>query len=211
MIVVHHLNNSRSQRIVWMLEEMGLDYEIAHHARDSVTRLAPPELLAVHPLGKSPVIEDGGRVVAESGAILEYLVERHGAGKFAPNRASDAWVDYIQWMHFAEGSAMLPLMLALYTSRLGEAGAPLWPRIQSEIASHLGYIDHSLKGRDYIVGESFTAADPQIVFVLEAASSSGALAAFAEASRYLAAMQARPAYQAAVRKGGPYDLGGNRS
>ncbi len=211
MIVVHHLNNSRSQRIIWMLEEMGLGYEIAHHARDPVTRLAPPELLAIHPLGKSPVIEVDGQVVAESGAILEYLVERHGEGRFAPDRTSAAWVDYVQWMHFAEGSAMLPLMLALYTSRLGEASAPLWPRIQSEIAAHLGYIDQRLADRDFLVGDSFTAADAQIVFVLEAASSSGALAPFAAARRYLSAMQARPAYQEAVRKGGPYDLGGNRS
>ena len=210
MIVVHHLNNSRSQRIVWMLEEMGLDYEIAHHARDAVTRLAPPELLQVHPLGKSPVIEDGGKVVAESGAILEYLSERYGKGRFAPGRDTDQWVDYIQWMHFAEGSAMLPLMLALYTGRLGEAGAPLWPRIQSEIANHLGYVDKALAGRDFIVGDSLTCADAQIVFVLEAADASGALAPYAEARRYLTAMQSRPAYRRSVDKGGPYDLGGNR-
>jgi len=119
-------------------------------------------------------------------------------------------VDYIQWMHFAEGSAMLPLMLALYTGRLGEAGAPLWPRIQSEIANHLGYVDKALAGRDFIVGDSLTCADAQIVFVLEAADASGALAPYAEARRYLTAMQSRPAYRRSVDKGGPYDLGGNR-
>ena len=129
MLVVHHLNNSRSQRIIWLLEEMGVEYEIAHHARDAVTKLAPPELLEVHALGKSPVIVDGAEVVAESGAIIEYLIERKGGQAFAPARASHDWVSYVQWLHYAEGSAMLPLLLALYAGRLGEAAAPLWPRI----------------------------------------------------------------------------------
>ena len=211
MIVVHHLNNSRSQRIVWLLEELGLDYEIAHHARDAVTRLAPPELLEVHPLGKSPVIEDGSVVVAESGAIIEYLIERHGNGALAPARSSADWVAYVQWLHYAEGSAMLPLMLALYAGRLGEAAAPLWPRIQGEVTANLSYINTAVTGRSFIVGDSLTGADIQIAFVLEAAAVNGALAAYPEAARYLAALQARPGYQRAVVKGGPYDLGGNRS
>ena len=211
MIIVHHLNNSRSQRILWMLEEMGVAYEIAHHKRDSVTRLAPPELLAVHPLGKSPVIEDDGQVVAESGAILEYLIERHGGGAFAPDRASKDWVAYVQWMHYAEGSAMLPLLLALYAGRLGDAAQPLWPRIQGEIGANLAFMEKSLEGKSFLVGDRLTAADVQVVFVLEAADANGALAAFPNAKRYLAALQARPAYKRAVEKGGPYDLGGNRS
>lgn len=210
MIVVHHLNNSRSQRIVWLLEELGLDYEIAHHARDAVTKLAPPELLEVHPLGKSPVIEDHGVVVAESGAIIEYLIERHGAGALAPTRSSADWVAYVQWLHYAEGSAMLPLMLALYAGRLGEAAAPLWPRIQGEVTANLSYINTAVTGRSFIVGDSLTGADIQIAFVLEAADANGALAAYPEAARYLAALQARPGYRRSVEKGGPYDLGGNR-
>ena len=188
MIVVHHLNNSRSQRIVWLLEELGLDYEIAHHARDAVTRLAPPELLEVHPLGKSPVIEDGSVVVAESGAIIEYLIERHGNGALAPARASADWVAYVQWLHYAEGSAMLPLMLALYAGRLGDAAAPLWPRIQGEIAANLGYMNTAVTGRSFLVGDSLTGADIQIAFVLEAADANGVLAAYPEAARYLAAL-----------------------
>jgi len=211
MIVVHHLNNSRSQRIVWLLEELGLDYEIAHHTRDKVTRLAPPELLEVHPLGKSPVIEDQGVVVAESGAIIEYLIERHAGGRMAPARSTAAWVAYVQWMHYAEGSAMLPLMLALYAGRLGESAAPLWPRIQGEITANLRYMNTAVTGRDFIVGDSLTGADIQIAFVLEAADANGALASWPEAARYLAGLQARPAYRRAVEKGGAYDLGGNRS
>ena len=211
MIVIHHLNNSRSQRIVWLLEEMGCEYEIAHHARDALTKLAPPELLEVHPLGKSPVIVDGGNVVAESGAIIEYLIERRGGGRFAPARSAKDWSAYVQWMHYAEGSAMLPLMLALYAGRLGEAAAPLWPRIQGEITANLTYINSAVTGRDFLVGDDLTGADVQIAFVLEAADANGALAAYPEAARYLATLQARPAYQRAVTKGGPYDLGGNRS
>jgi glutathione S-transferase len=211
VIIVHHLNNSRSQRILWMLEEMGVAYEIAHHKRDSVTRLAPPELLAVHPLGKSPVIVDDGQVVAESGAILEYLIERHGGGAFAPDRASKDWVAYVQWMHYAEGSAMLPLLLALYAGRLGDAAAPLWPRIQGEIGANLAFMEKSLEGKSFLVGDRLTAADVQVVFVLEAADANGALAAFPNSKRYLEALQARPAYKRAVEMGGPYDLGGNRS
>ena len=132
-IKVHHLNESRSQRILWMLEELALDYEIVPYARDAVTRLAPPELKKIHPLGKSPVIEDNGRVVAESGAILDYLARWHGGGRFCFAPDDPQWPDYLHWMHYAEGSAMLPLMLQLYTMRLGEAGAPLQPRIASEI------------------------------------------------------------------------------
>ena len=210
MIVVHHLNNSRSQRIVWLLEELGLEYEIAHHARDAVTKLAPPELLEVHPLGKSPVIEDGGVVVAESAAIVDYLIERHGNGALAPARSSADWVAYVQWLHYAEGSAMLPLMLALYAGRLGDAAAPLWPRIQGELTANLSYINTAVTGRSFIVGDSLTGADVQIAFVLEAAAANGVLAAYPEAARYLASLQARPAYLRSVQKGGPYDLGGNR-
>lgn len=211
MIIVHHLNNSRSQRILWMLEEMGVDYEIVHHQRDSVTRLAPPDLLAVHPLGKSPVIVDDGVVVAKSGAILEYLIERHGGGAFAPERSSKDWVAYVQWMHYAEGSAMLPLLLALYAGRLGDAAQPLWPRIHGEIGANLSFIETSVTDKDFLVGDRLTAADVQIDFVLEAADANGALAAFPQCKRYLGALQARPAYRRAVEKGGPYDLGGNRS
>ena len=146
MIEVHHLDNSRSQRILWLLEELGLEYQIVPYKRDPKTRLAPPELKAIHPLGKSPVIRDQGMVVAESGAIVEYLVGKYGNGRLAPPRdlSSPDYVAYLQWLHFAEGSAMLPLLLKLYVGRLKEAGAPLWPRIDSELKNHFDYMSAAL-------------------------------------------------------------------
>ena len=157
MLTVHHLNDSRSQRILWLLEELGVPYEIKHYARDATTRLAPPELIAVHPLGKSPVITDEGRTVHESGAIIDYIIRRHGGGRLAPAIGTDAYETYNQWLHYAEGSAMLPLMLFMYVGRLGEAAAPLQPRIESELANHLGYVEKSLAGRDYSWARSLPA------------------------------------------------------
>jgi len=202
MIQVHHLNNSRSQRILWLLEELGLDYEIVAYQRDPVTNLAPPELKRIHPLGKSPVLVEDGTVVIESGAIVDYLIQRHGQGRLMPVVGSADWIQYIQWLQFAEGSAMLPLMLGLYCGRLGEAAAPLLPRIKSEVANHLGYLDGALDGRDFLVGSELTGADIQTSFVLEAAR--GALAEYPNLVRYLAGLQARPAYRRAVERGGPY-------
>lgn len=207
MITVHHLNESRSQRVLWLLEELGLDYEIVRHARDAQTRLAPPELTVIHPLGKSPVITDEGRVIAESGAIIDYVIRRHGAGRMAPDPASPEYDDYQHWLHYAEGSAMLPLMLNMYVGRLGEAGAPLRPRIDSEIANHLGYVDGALAGRDYLLGECLTGADVQMSFVPELAKAMGRLEAYPNMAAWIARLHARPAWQAALDKGGEYLLG----
>jgi glutathione S-transferase len=206
MIVVHHLNDSRSQRVLWLLEELGLPYEIRHYARDATTRLAPPELLAVHPLGKSPVIEDGAQKVIESGAIIDYLIRHHGAGRLQPAVGTPDFEAYQQWLHYAEGSAMLPLMLRLYTSRLGEAAAPLAPRINSELANHLGYVDRALQGRDWLVGDSLTGADIQMSFVGEAART--LRAGYPAMDAWVKRFQARPAYQRALERGGPYTLAG---
>jgi glutathione S-transferase len=203
MIVVHHLNDSRSQRILWLLEELGLDYEIKRYQRDATTRLAPPELKAIHPLGKSPVVTEGDRTLIESGAIVDYIVRRHGGGRLAPDPASAAYDRHVQWLHYAEGSAMLPLMLQLYVSRLGEAGAPLKPRIDSELANHLGYVEQSLAGRDWLLGD-FTAADIQMSFVGELARVYGLHAAHPNIAAWVARFQARPAYKAALEKGGAY-------
>ncbi|MGD0108157.1 MAG: glutathione S-transferase [Rhodopila sp.] len=178
MITVHHLNDSRSQRILWLLEELGIPYEIQRYQRDAQTRFAPPELKSIHPLGKSPVISDDGRVIIESGAIIDYLIRHHGGGRLQPDPASPAYDDYVQWLHFAEGSAMLPLLLKLYVSRLGPAGAPLGPRIESEIANHLGYIDQMLAGRDYLLGSELTGADIQLSFVGEIAGARADRAAY---------------------------------
>lgn len=207
MIKVHHLNESRSQRILWLLEELGLSYEIIQHKRDPQTRLAPPSLTDVHPLGKSPVIHDGELVVIESGAIIDYVIRRHGGGRLAPDAASADYDRYQQWLHYAEGSAMLPLMLNMYVGRLGEAGAPLHPRIQSEIANHLSYVDQSLAGREYFVGEALTGADIQMSFVPEVAKAMGKLADYPHMAAWIERMHARPAWKTALDKGGPYALG----
>jgi glutathione S-transferase len=207
MIKVHHLNNSRSQRILWLLEELGLDYEIIHYQRDPVTRLAPPELKAVHPLGKSPVITDGDLVVAESGAIIEYLVRKYGGGRLLPASDSPEYIRYLQWMHFAEGSAMLPLLLALYVGRLGEAGAPLKPRINSEIDNHLRYLDTELGDREFLLGAELSAADIQVSFVVEVADARNLLDNYVNLSHYAERIHSRPAYLRALERGGPYRLG----
>ncbi len=147
MLTLHHLNDSRSQRILWLLEELGAPYEMVRYQRNAETRLAPPELAKIHPLGKSPVIVDGDIRIAESGAIVDYVIRRYGKGAMMPAPDSADYEAYNEWLHYSEGSAMLPLMLNLYVSRLKEAGAPLHPRIDGEIANHLGYIDSALQGQ----------------------------------------------------------------
>ncbi|MET3527005.1 glutathione S-transferase family protein [Phenylobacterium koreense] len=207
MLVVHHLNDSRSQRILWLLEELGLPYEVKTYLRDATTRLAPPELKAVHPLGKSPVITEDGATINESGAIIDYVLRRHAAGRLAPPMGTPQYEAHQQWLHYAEGSAMLPLMLLMYVSRLGEAGAPLQPRIEDELANHLGYLNRSLEGRDYLMGADFTAADIQMSFVGEVAGAFGRFEAYPNIAAWVRRFQARPAYRAALEKGGPYSLG----
>jgi glutathione S-transferase len=206
MITIHHLNDSRSQRILWLLEELGLPYEIRSYARDSETRLAPPELEAVHPLGKSPVVEMDGEVLFESGAIIETIVRRKGAGRLMPPPDSPDYDRAIMWLHYAEGSAMLPLMLLLYTSRLGEGAAPLKPRLDSELARHLGFVDHSLQGRHYLVGDDLTAADIQMSFVAEIAGAFGLRGAYPAMADWIARLHARPAWQRALEQGGAYSF-----
>ena len=203
MIIVHHLNDSRSQRILWLMEELGLPYEIKQYKRLD-TRLAPPELKAIHPLGKSPVITDKGKTIYESGAIIDYVIRRHASGRLQPDPATPEYDDYMMWMHYAEGSAMLPLMLNLYVSRLGEGGAPLHPRIESEIANHLGYLDSHLKGRSFLVGSSLTGADIQMSFIPEIAEVYGKRATFKNLDAWIKGLHARPAYKKALEKGGPY-------
>jgi glutathione S-transferase len=206
MIVVHHLNDSRSERILWLLEELEIPYELRSYQRDATTRLAPPELAQVHPLGKSPVVEIDGRVIIESGAIVEIVTRRFGGGRLRPAEDSPLYDDYVQWLHYAEGSAMLPLMLNLYVSRLGPAGAPLHPRIEGEIANHLGHVDRSLAGRDYLLDE-FSAADVQMSFVGEVAGAFGKRAAYPNLDAWTKRLQARPAYRRALERGGPYSFG----
>ncbi len=204
MLIVHHLNDSRSHRILWLLEELDLPYEIRHYARDANTRLAPPALAAVHPLGKSPVLSDGDRAFIESGAIVDYLVRRHGGGRLQPATDSAAYDEYQQWLHYAEGSAMLPLMLKLYVSRLGAAGAPLEPRIEGELANHLGFVDRTLADRAWLVEDTFSGADVQMSFVGEAATARAPRGRYPNLEAWVARFQQRPAYARAIARGGPY-------
>ncbi len=207
-VIVHHLEESRSQRVLWLLEELGLDYEVRRYPRNPQTRLAPADLKAIHPLGKSPVLEADGKVYAESGAIIEYFAETQAGGKLAVAPGDPARADYLFWLHFAEGSAMLPLLLKLYVGLLGEAGAPLMQmRVEPEIDNHLSFANAALEGRDYFAADRFTAADIQMSFVLDAAGQRGGLERYPNLVRVRQTQQQRPAYQRALERGGPYKMG----
>lgn len=205
MIEVHHLNNSRSQRVLWLLEELGLPYEVVRYQRDPATMQAPPALRQVHPLGKSPVVRDGGETVAETGAIVEHLLERHGQGRLVPAAGSPEAARYRHWLHFAEGSAMPPLLVKLYAQRLGEPAAPLVARIDAQLAGMLDYLEAELGRSAWFAGGTLTAADIMMSFPLEVAVQRGGL----DATRprlwaLLNALQQRPAYRRALERGGPY-------
>lgn len=221
MITVHHLNNSRSQRVLWLLEELGLPYEIQRYQRDAQTMLAPPALKAVHPLGKSPVITDDGTTVAESGAIVEYLVERYGEGRLAPKTGTPERLRYTYWLHYAEGSAMPPLVMKLVFTRLKSAPMPFFIRpiaraiadraltgfVEPQAKLHLDYLERELGKSPWFAGPDFTAADVQMSFPLEAAAARGGLdAARPKLMDFLARIHARPAYLRALEKGGRYEL-----
>ena len=221
MIIVHHLDNSRSQRILWLLEELGLEYEIKRYQRDPKTMLAPPSLRAIHPLGKSPVITDDGVTIAESGAIVEYLVERYGNGRLIPAAGSPDKLRYTYWLHYAEGSAMPPLLLKLVFDRIEKGPMPLLVRpvgraiarrakssfIEPQIRQHLDYLDAELGKAPWFAGDLFTAADIQMSFPLEAAAARAGLDASQPRLRdFLQRIHARPAYQRALERGGEYGL-----
>ncbi|MEI6418396.1 MAG: glutathione S-transferase family protein [Sphingomonadales bacterium] len=206
MLIVHHLNNSRSQRILWLLEELGLPYQIKAYSRDAVTNLAPPELKAVHPLGKSPVLEDDGQIIFESGAITDYIIRKHGGGRLAPTPGTAAHEDYLMWLHFAEGSAMTPFLLALYTQRLGDAAAPLQPRIQEQIGSHVAYLSARLGSNDWLVDNTLSGADIMMSFIAEIAAVQGLGAHFPNVLTYAKRIQARPAWLAGADKTEPYNF-----
>lgn len=206
--IVHHLNESRSQRVLWLLEELGVQYEVKRYERNAQTRLAPPELKAVHPLGKSPVVEKDGKVIAESGAIVEFLAESEAGGKLAVAPGDKDRADYLYWLHFAEGSAMLPPLLKLYVGMLGDAGAMLMQaRIDPEIDNHLSHANAALGSSDWFVGNRFTAADIEMSFVLDAGNARGGLSRYPNLVRARAAQQARPAYKRALERGGEYKMG----
>lgn len=206
MIIVHHLENSRSQRVLWMLEELGLPYQVKRYERNKTTMLAPPELKQVHPLGKSPVIEDtdGGHVIAETGAIVEYLVEK-ADGRLGAPAHRDSALRYRFWLHYAEGSLMPPLLLKLVLSKVPLMGKPAMKRIQPMIDVHLDYVETELKQRPWFAGDAMTAADIMMSFPLEAARSRAGLDTARPATiAWLDKVHARPAYQVALAQGGPY-------
>lgn len=226
MITIHHLEQSRSMRILWLLEELGAPYQIKHYQRDPVTSLAPPELLQVHPLGKSPIIEDGDITLPETGAIVEYLIGKYDQGQIGapmrPERGSREEVDYLHWIHFAEGTAMPPLVMSLVMSKVSEAKMPFFAKpiangivqrvrgavIDRNIQTQLDFVEKSLEGHDYMVGNHLTGADILMGFPLEAAAArAGAAQGRPNLKRFLATIHARPAYLRALKKAGPYDFG----
>jgi glutathione S-transferase len=204
MIVVHHLENSRSQRILWLLEELGLPYEVKRYERDSKTMLAPPELARIHPLGKAPVIEDQGRAIAETGAIVEYLVEK-AEGRLGPPANREAVLRYRHFLHYAEGSMMPPLFGLLVVGRLGLLGRPAREPILTMLGRHFDWLESELAERDWFAGDEFSAADVMMSFPLEIARTRAGLGAgHPHLIDWLERIHARPAYAAALKAGGPY-------
>ncbi len=221
MITVHHLNNSRSQRVLWLLEELGLPYDIQRYERDPETMLAPASLRQVHPLGKSPVITDGNLTLAESGAIVEYLVDRYGDGRLIPAPGTPERLRYTYWLHYAEGSAMPPLLLKLIFDKIEQSPMPFFARpiargivnqvknsfINPQITQHLDYMEAELGKGTWFAGPDFTAADIQLSFPLEAAAARAGLnASRPKLMAFLERIHSRPAYQQALERGGDYEL-----
>jgi len=220
MIVVHHLNNSRSQRVLWLLEELGIDYQIRHYQRDIKTMLAPPELRAVHPLGKSPVITDGDITVAETGAIIEYLLDTYGQERLRPQRGTAAGRQFTYWLHYAEGSVMPLLVMTLIFRRIETAPLPFFIRpvaraivgkvkegyLNPNTKNHFDFIETEIARTGWFAGDQFSAADIQMSFPVEAGQARGALANRPNLTAFLERIHARPAYRRALEKGGPFEL-----
>lgn len=217
MIIVHHLNNSRSQRVLWLLEELGVPFEVKRYERDAKTMLAPASLRAVHPLGKSPVITDDGRTIAETGAIVDYIVGRYADGRLIPPPDTDERLRYTYWLHFAEGSAMPPLVMTLLFGEIPKRAPALVRPIARMIGktvqssylnpmldSHLALMEAELARSAFFASDAFTAADVMMSFPVEAASARVGLGGYPKLEAWLRQIHARPAYQAALAKGGPY-------
>ena len=220
MLVVHHLENSRSQRVLWLLEELGLDYEVKRYDRDKTTNLAPKELKAVHPLGKSPVLEDGGAIIAETGAMIDYLLDRHGNGALRPAAGGADYERYRYWLHYAEGSAFPPLLLKLILTRMATAPMPFFAKpiaksitkaaadrfVDPQLALHFNYIESELGRSTWFAGAEFSGADVIMSFPLEAYASRGDISNMPNISNFLERIHARPAYKRALERGGPYTI-----
>ncbi len=214
MIIVHHLNNSRSQRVLWLLEELGLEYDIKFYERDPESMLAPESLKKIHPLGKSPVVTDGEKVIAESGAIMEYFTTK------SSKLIAKDHLRFVYWLHYAEGSLMTPLLLKLIFARLSQKPVPLLIRpiagaialgvnasyIDPQIKLHIDYLESELKQSEWFAGDDFSAADIQLSFPIEALESRSDLKKHPNLVKYLARIRSRPAYQRALQKGGPFKI-----
>lgn len=207
MIKVHHLNNSRSHRVLWLLEELNADYEIIKYQRDKITNLAPIELKKIHMLGKSPVITHNDKTIIESGAIVTYIIDQFAVEEFSPKITDEDYYQYIELIHYSEGSAIMPFLLLLYTRLLGENSKPLQPRIYSEIKNHLSFLSSSLDKNLFFFRNKFSGIDIMASFVLEAAKMSGSLQKFSNLEEILKRYQERAAYQKAIEIGGEYSLG----
>lgn len=197
MIVLHHLNKSRSKRIIWLLEDLGVEYRIQAYQRDAVTSLAPDELKQIHPLGKSPVIEYEGKVIAESGAMTEFLIDKYAADRLMPTKGTLEYAEYLQWIHFAESSAMLPLLLNLFLSKDGCETNFLGDYAQSEMVKVMGYFDQAVSGKSYLVGGRLSGADFMMSFVAEGLNNSGVISMFPNIEAYLQGLLELPAYRKA--------------
>jgi glutathione S-transferase len=208
-ITVHHLNNSKSQRVLWVLEELGLDYEIVFYQRDQ--GFAPPEMKKVHPLGKAPSVVIDGKVMAESGAIVELLAQRYGQGTLAPTPDSDDYPQYLELLHYAEGSASMPMVMPLFMGAFQVQNETFQGYAEGQISLQLDYVTDLLNRSEYLVGNRFTAADLQIAFILQTARGLGFLQGREPLLAYLDRLEARPAYQRAIEKGGPFDLSFGRT
>ena len=222
MITVHHLNNSRSQRILWLLEELSLEYEIKFYERDPKTMLAPPELKKIHPLGKSPVLTDGDKTIAESGAIIEYILRKYGHGKLRPFPGTDEEIRFTYWLHYAEGSLMPPLLLSLIFAKIPKEPMPFLVKpiakaisqavksklITPNLKVNLDFIEAELNKHEWFAGSEFSAADIQMSFPIEAAASRAGVESRPSIARFIQKIQSRPAYQEALRKGGTFSIPG---
>lgn len=219
MIVLHHLEHSRSQRIIWLLEELGVEYDIQRYERDKETYLAPASLKKIHPLGKSPVITDGDKTIAESGLIVEYLIRRYGRERLMPSEDSDDYWDYLYWMHYAEGSLMPLMVMSLIFTRIETAPVPFFVKpiakgivnkvrasfIHPNIDTHMQHIENHLNGRQWFVGEQLSGADIQMIFPLEAALNRGVDGSrYPNIQRFVNHVHGLDHYKTALQKGGPY-------
>lgn len=208
MITVHHLNNSRSQRVLWLLEELAIEYEIKFYERDAKTMMAPESLRQVHPLGKSPVITDGDLTIAESGAIIEYLVDRYGNGRLIPASGTPEHLRYKYWLHYAEGSAMPLLVMQLVLNNFGAGDSSVISGfVAPQIKLHFDYIEGELRKNTWFAGEEFTAADIQMSFPLEAVTMRREeVESRPKLKEFIDRIHARPAYKRALERGGTYDF-----